>query len=243
MKKRDLQKMRTLLVTPTMMRMVAEDAPHIEKSYGRSTTIYKRNIYMRCLISGDILKVAFYLAEHIRSGGRNPIFELFISRKERNFITYDCQQKKWRTARLSLLNCSGFYTYGREKWASKTDTKTIQNYLGSTQDAYGSLLAFQNQIRNEELKRRHRKETDPWDADLEQTPELPKDWQHWVSKVGIPTNYIYYHYDKKGAKQGYCTYCEKEVPIWQPRHNAEGRCPCCRRPITFKSVGRAGTVI
>lgn len=243
MNKKDLQKMRTLLATPAMMRMVAEDAPHIEKSYGRSTAIYKRNIYMRCLIAGDILKVAFYLAEHMRSGGRNPIFELFISRKDRSFITYDCQQKKWRTARLNLLDCPGYYSYAHEKWASKTDTKAIQAYLGSTQDAFRSLLAFQDQIRHEELKRRHRKETDPWDADLEQTPKLPKDWQHWVSKVGIPTNYIYYHYVRKGAKQGYCTYCEKEVPIRQPRHNTDGRCPCCRRPITFKSVGKAGTVM
>lgn len=243
MNKKELQTMRTLLATPTMMRIAAADTPHIEKRWGQSITIYKQNIYMRCLIAGGILKVAFYLAEHMRSGGRNPVYELFISRKEKRFITFDCRQQKWRTARLNLLNWPGYSYYSREKWASKADTKAIQAYLGSTQGTYDSLLAYQNQIRHEELKKRHRKETDPWDADLEQTPKLPKDWQRWVSKVGIPENYIYYHYEKKGAKKGYCTFCEQEVPIRQPRHNAAGRCPCCRRPITVKSVGKAGTVV
>ena len=40
---------------------------------------------------------------------------------------------------------------------------------------------------------------------MEQVPELPKDWSHWVDKVAIQQNYIYYHYKKGGAKTGYCT--------------------------------------
>lgn len=41
-----------------------------------------------------------------------------------------------------------------------------------------------------------------------------------MDKVAIRQNYIYYHYKKGGAKTGYCTYCEKEVPIKvHPHHN------------------------
>ena len=76
---------------------------------------------------------------------------------------------------------------------------------------------------------------------MEQVPELPKDWSRWVDKVAIRQNYIYYHYKKGGAKTGYCTYCEKEVPIKvHPHHNQQGRCICCRHPVVFKAYGRAG---
>lgn len=62
-----------------------------------------------------------------------------------------------------------------------------------------------------------------------------------MDKVAIRQNYIYYHYKKGGAKTGYCTYCEKEVPIKvHPHHNQQGRCSCCRHPVVFKAYGRAG---
>jgi hypothetical protein len=74
------------------------------------------------------------------------------------------------------------------------------------------------------------------------TPDVPKDWLHWVDKVGVQENYIFYHYKKQGAKKGFCSYCGKEVPIsGKQRHNQEGRCSCCRRKITFKAIGRMGS--
>ena len=53
---------------------------------------------------------------------------------------------------------------------------------------WASILKFQRAVRDAELERRHRKETDPWDAELSQTPPLPKDWERWVNKVGIQEN-------------------------------------------------------
>lgn len=107
---------------------------------------------------------------------------------------------------------------------------------------FSGLMEYQLKVRADELKRRHKRETDPWDLDLAQTPDLPKDWMRWVRKVGIPENYIFYQYTRKGAETGYCTYCEKDVPVKNPRHNKKGCCQCCRHEITFKSVGKAGTV-
>lgn len=80
---------------------------------------------------------------------------------------------------------------------------------------FPTILKFQQAVRDAELERRHRKETDPWDAELSQTPPLPKDWERWVNKVGIQENYIFYDYRKGGARYGYCTYCEKEVALKQ----------------------------
>ena len=78
----------------------------------------------------------------------------------------------------------------------------------------------------ERLKMKHKKQTDPWDEDLKQTRAVPKDWKHWVDKVGIPEQYIFYTYSRKKYKEGYCTYCEHDVQV-QPHHNEMGKCPHC----------------
>ncbi len=77
---------------------------------------------------------------------------------------------------------------------------------------------------------------------MEQIPPLPKDWERWLYKVGITKHFIFYQYERKGAKQGYCTWCEKMVPIAVPKHNKKGRCRCCGHKIQFKSIGKAYTV-
>jgi DNA-directed RNA polymerase subunit RPC12/RpoP len=225
-----------------MMRTAMSDTPRRVKHYYSEQVVYEYGLYMRAQITDDILKVAFFLPEHMRSGGRNAAFELYISRKSRQFITYDRLHDRWLTAKLDMLQWPRYSIHSEKKWISKPDYTVIQNYLGTEDGGYAGLLNYQRQIRDEELKRRHKRETDPWDADLEQTPRLPKDWERWVSKVGITQHYIFYQYKRRGADSGYCTYCEKEVPIKRPRHNADGRCPRCRHWITFKSVGKAGTV-
>ena len=124
---------------------------------------------------------------------------------------------------------------------SEADSKKAANYLNSTEQGYMAILSYQREIRQEERERRYQRETDPWDADMALTPDLPKDWNRWVDKVGIPQNFIFYQYEPRGAKQGYCSYCEKEIPLCEtPRHNKQGRCPRCRHEITYKALGRLG---
>ena len=231
------------MATPIMMKIVADNPPKTVKHQYYDRKEYKYRLYMRCTISNNILKVAFFLPEHMCTGGRMPTFELYISKIGNEFITFDRINNKWLTATLERLpwNFSMWGTDGT--WISSKDTKSIQKYLGGKHSGYRGLSDFQMEIRADELKIKHAKETDPWDNDLAQIPALPKDWDRWVSKVAISENYIYYHYDKKGATTGYCTYCEKDVAIKGAKHNQEGRCSCCRRKITFKSIGRAGSVV
>ena len=238
--KNELKKLRRLSATPKMMRLAAEDIPHRN---GWHDEIYTRALYMRCLVQNGILKVAFYLPENMRTGGRAPSFELYISRESKQFLTYDRLHDKWLTGKLDRLPWPRYVGGQEKRWISKAGHNLIKNYLGGQHGGYTGLLEYQLQIRADELKRRHKRETDPWDLDLAQVPDVPKDWKRWVDKVGITQNYIFYHYLKKGATSGYCTFCGKEVPIRKPRYNKEGRCPCCRHKITFKSVGKAGMVV
>lgn len=176
-------------------------------------------------------------------GSNLPIYEIYFSRVDNQFITYDCISKKWRDAKLDVLEWpQDRYWYNMKVWSNRRTRLTIQNYLGTSIDVWRAMLDFQRKVRADQLEQRYKKETDKWDNDLAQTPSLPKDWNRWVDKVGIQENYIFYRYKKGGAKTGYCTYCEKEIPIRHPIHNKEWRCPRCRHKAVFKCIGRAGTI-
>lgn len=165
---------------------------------------------------------------------------------------YACFQKKgylfgmaclWgKYKKVDMLPWPDYVFRSEKKWITPQGHTPIQEYLEVDHGGFTGLMEYQLNIRAEELKRKHKKETTPQDLDLAQTPELPKDWERWCYKVGVPENYIFYEYQRKGADTGYCTYCEKDVPIRHPRHNNKGRCSPCRHKIIFKSIERAGTV-
>lgn len=246
MKRKELLKLHKLEATPAMMKLAAEDVPHEihihEWGYDHLATTCKYELFLRSQVEQGILKVALFYPEHLRAGGRKPAYTIFFDRKSRRFITFQHELQKWSDSKLDRLDWRKKHYRNATQWISTKDSTIVQNYLGIKDGSYASIKAYQMDIRKDELNARHRKETDPWDADLAQTPALPKNWDKWIAKVGIPEHFIFYQYTRKGATSGYCTYCEKEVPIRNPRHNKEGRCPCCRHKITLKSIGKAGRV-
>ena len=243
--KKELLCMRRLRATLKMIKIAQADIPKkvtINTYWGSyEDTRREYQLYLRCCIEDDILKVALYYPDNLRAEGRLPSYEVFIDRSAQRFITYDCLNHKWRKAKLDRLDWPHSMPMYPNTWMSAADAKAAADYLGSEHLGYEAILHYQLQLRRDALTRRHKKETDPWDADMALTPALPKDWDRWVDKVGIPQNFIFYNYEKRGAKTGHCTYCGKDVPLKvKPRHNKPGRCPCCHREITYKAVGRLG---
>lgn len=234
--KKELLALQPLRATVDMMEAERDDVPRKINRY--SDPYRKYDQFARCQVEGGILKVALFFPDNLRTGGYLPFYEVFIDRTAGKFITYDRMKDKWRTAKADNLDWPYYVRATDGTWMSPADTETVQAYLGGDRGGYYGVLDYQEQIRAEALTRRHRKETDPWDADLSPTRPLPKDWDRWVDKVGIRQNYIFYHYKKRGAKEGYCTYCGKNVPISRPRHNMATHCPCCRHEAVFKSFGR-----
>lgn len=240
MKKKDLKRIRKLRATTEMIAMAAADVPKRAARYRwpGSDRQYETGIYLRCEIQKGILHAAFFLADHLRMGSRKAAFDLYIDKAEGRFVTYQHETERWLAAKLDRLPWPSWLYWSEGKWISEKDHETIRQYLGGEHGGYLGLLDYQLQVREDELARKHKRETDRWDADLMQTPELPKDWDRWVYKVGIRKNFIFYRYDRKGADHGYCTWCESEVPVRKPRHNREGRCPKCRHKIVYKSLGK-----
>ena len=238
MKKSSLLKLMDLPATEEMLAVAREDVP-VKVGSGWNTSYQcQYSGFARSAVEGGILKVTLYDPDAMRLGGTLPVYEIFMEKEKQQFLTYDRTCNEWRTAKIDCLEWQA--KGSNNVWVSAVDDAQIRKYLGSDEKSvYQSILKFQRAVREVELDRRHRKETDPWDAELAQTPPLPKGWERWVNKVGIQTNYIFYDYRRGGAKQGYCTYCEKEVALKrQPHHNEEGRCPRCRHKVTFKAKGK-----
>lgn len=232
-----------LTATPEMKQAAIADEPkQHEGPYGYRYVERTYYPYMNCVVQDGILKAAFYLPEHLRLDGNNPAYEVFLDKKAHQFLTYDHLEKKWRDAKLDRLNWPG-RNYYATCWASEKDAAVVQDYLCGERGGDLGILDFQRNVRDEQLEQRHKRITGAWDQDLAQVPELPKDWMRWIDKVAVRENFIFYRYKRGGAQNGYCTFCGKEVPIsGHPYHNKKGRCACCRHPIVFKALGRAGYI-
>lgn len=242
MKKQILMAFPELLATSEMKQAAVKDVPKKERhQYGYVREEYEYGIYLRCTVQNEILKVAFFLPGHLRLDGNKPAYEVYLDKEKRQFITFDCSNQKWCTSKLDRLDWQNYGAYTRGCWICEEDAEQIKAYFSCKDGNAYAILNFQRTVREEQLVARHKKETDPWDKDMEQIPELPKDWKHWVDKVAIQENFIYYHFKRGGAKIGYCTFCGKEVPIaGHPYHNKQGHCTRCRHPVVFKAYGRAG---
>ena len=236
MRKKMLMELKPLKV---MSRYIA-DAKESEKSLIKEKGEKgKYRMYCRAAIEKGILKVNLFAVSDIEENVKFPRYRLFISRKERRFITYYEKLKKWRAALLesilwdAMINFYNIYVNDR-------DTKVIQIYLKTMRPAIWALEEYQANIRKEQRIRHDKKLTDSWDQVMKTVPGLPKNWIAWVSKYGIMEHYIFYKYQKNGATNGYCTYCKKHVPIRSPKYNQKGHCNICGQPVTFRSVGKSG---
>ena len=245
--KKELMVLLNQVATPHMVKLAAANPPKVSDErrwwdgHVVKTTEYRYPLYMRCIVKDGIAVISFYAADTLQLGGRKPIYTLFVNKAKDQFLTYSHTDEKWMTAMLKNLSWPSYYYRGGMTWISSTDKKRLQRYFDSTEGVERIVKEFQEGVRYRQLLARQKRETDPWDEEQKQVPELPKDWVRWVDKVGIREQYIYYQYRRGGAKTGYCSYCEKEVPIrGVPRHGKSGRCPCCRHRIQYKALGRVG---
>ena len=248
MNKDALLHMPRLMATAKMRKVAIENAPALkrwEEGNRHFDSIEDRpyRVFMRCSISNDILQVALFYPSYLVAGAKSPTYVVFVDRANQEFITYGTERQNWLTSKLDRLEWPKYIGVYPKAYASRHDEDLIRKYLDAdTKKAgYDVLLQYQENLRNEEAAARYKRLVAPWNADMALTPPLPKDWRHWVDKVGICDNYIFSHYKKGGAKEGYCTYCGKQVKLSkQPYHNKTGHWPRCGKEVQFKAIGRIG---
>ncbi len=152
MKKRELLNLPTLWVTPEIRELAKADEMIKRKyksgGYEFTTENYQRKMYLRCIVEKEILKVGFFLPDHIKTGSTLPNFEVFVSKKENTFLTYDRANGRWLTAKLDRIDGFPIYTHRMgERWIGQADSDTIRDYLGTQEGGYDRLLKYQRRIR------------------------------------------------------------------------------------------------
>lgn len=239
-----LRSLRKLTVTAQLRQMAKENA--IRKNrwrnhYGACDPVkdWPYALFLRSSIEDGILQVALYFPSYVLAGAKDPSYVVYVDRATQAFLTYGTERQNWLTGKLDRLDWPEYVGEYPAVYAARQDRERIQTYLGTQSDGYAGLLQYQKDLRDAEATARYRRTVAPWDADMALTPALPKDWLHWVDKVGIRENHLFYHYKRGGAREGYCTYCGRQVALTrQPYHNQMGHCPRCRKAVQYKAIGR-----
>ena len=199
------------------------------------------------------------------------LFRVFCQKND--YITFEVDCDKWRTGALLYLVCrdSGWceywWNYKQLEFLTDRDAKrvecTLRKWNRSNREykervAFSLFDQYQQNVKNARLLKKHKKETDVIDADMEKFGELPDDYQTFIEeKVFKDENYMFYDTKKKRA---FCTSCKKTfilknkhlrhetIGIWndqdEVRHNSTVRCPYCNKFLLAKSegMGRQGLV-
>ena len=247
MRKKNLLALPRLFATPDMVQAANDDEPEVTKDWtGKLKYQFQYPIYYRSAVSHGILVVSFFTPQAMRAGNLESFLDLFIDRKEENFLSYNRDERKWLTGMLKNISFPNYMYYDSKRWCVPEDKMRILRYLRMESDCisgYRALVNYQEAIREKQLDARYDRETAPWRAENKLVPPIPKGFLRWVDKVGISDQFIYYQYERGGAKTGYCSYCEIDVPIENPRHNQAGQCCRCGHHVIFKALGKTGFMV
>lgn len=64
----------------------------------RVEPVFQREVYLQSQICDGILVVAIYLARDLRLGSIKPLYEIFIDKSKREYLT-------WDTLKGEMANC------------------------------------------------------------------------------------------------------------------------------------------
>lgn len=204
-----------------------------------------------------------------QTSGRNKrdislLFRVFCQKDD--YITIEVECGKWRTGALLNLVCRDagwteyWWNYEQLEFLSYADAKKTENTFRKwlkhnsecgDRPAFTLLDMYQNTIKAARLAKKHKKETDIIDAEMNKFGSLPDDYQTFVEEtVFKDENYIFY---ATKMKRAYCTSCKhnfvlenkhlhhKTIGVWnnqdEVKHNRVVRCPYCNKYLYAKSEG------
>ena len=62
--------------------------------YGNKYETREHNtaVYLRCCVKNDILKLSCFITEDIRTSVKKPLYEIYFSKEERTYLTYNTEK-------------------------------------------------------------------------------------------------------------------------------------------------------
>lgn len=240
MKRKDLLKFPLLKATPKMLAVAKEDKGTMRsRQYITDIWIPTYLWYYRAKKRDkDTLEISIFTYKSLKEEDKEPIYRVFLH-KGKHYV-FEPYTEKWRTAMIDNLEysrgkCEEYYWYAnRYVWMSEAEKRILISYTNN--DCKEPRAAVQKW----QKENKYRAEVDRIDSAMSLVPKLPNDYLWWVEKEGT-RQYIFYDAGRN-VKEGYCTHCEKTVPIKKPKYNLESFCPKCKHPVAYKSRKLSGRI-
>lgn len=201
--------------------------------------------FLRVQNLGAYIKIAVYKAENLAVNIKTPSHEVFLNPAGGEYITrlFDDNGKEtgWSKAMFyNLPNLDVYWwasnQYQHTFWLNRDATRTLKSLKTDVEDRYKNesdairtLRCWQQSLKDKERDAREAREKAPWDADMALVPEAPKDFDKWLKYTVPTTEYGIY---RGGEKTTFCTHCETEVVLNEPRIlHGDAKCPKCKRTL------------
>lgn len=238
MNKKELEKLRTLNATKTMINAMSE--PGREKDW-HGMHKYRYSVTARCQNLNGLLKISICTREDIEAGINTPKWDVYINYEGEEYITRERQSDgsyKWREACIDNLDRHYFYgrrDYDHYMYINPEGSKSIQALLETKGKGFEGVREWQHRCKKRREDEKIRKRTDSWNEEMKPIKEPPKGFESWWQHNAFDgDNYIYY--ESASAMEGYCTSCLDKVALKsRPKHNKKTRCPVCGRSVTLVS--------
>lgn len=161
MKKKELLEMKKMQATAHMLHTAEQDEAKddeikYENHYGykgtRKITKCRYGRYFMAAVEEETLKVAVFTRLSLRQKSREPVYEIYVNKKEKKYLTYEPETKKWRTAKINMLSWEGlYYLHMYEEWQTDATRKLVNDYFdtGKNLNVFQAVLDFQSAVKEE----------------------------------------------------------------------------------------------
>jgi len=255
-----LRNLKRINATPKMVQMAKNNSRKMvyKNAYGYSNRIKNTefDLLVRTQTRGSYLMVCLFFPKKVAEGELTPTYEIYCNPQGNEYITRYLEggeEQGWRKAMVDNLEKVSYYWPGwwnsreypgieKRIWQNPEGKKTIQQFLGTKEKGLDGLLEWQRKVKEKKILEAEAREKAPWDADMKLVPKIMPSFTDWMKKEAAGQYFIIYEYKGKTPNQGWCSCCQRFVPVTKPRHNKEGKCVRCGRDIIFKAAGRIKTL-
>ena len=254
MRKEELRTLRALPATREMMEKGKRTRFESRSYWSKQREVSEYDVILRVQNLKGYIKMAIFLPKKMQENIKTPKYEVFLNVAGKEYITRELddngEEKKWHTSMVENLdgvNMWNWYYYKDKNIYLNRDGMLTLNRLPlkDDRDYYKGLrrvAQWQQEIRKEKIKHQEQREQAPWDADMKLIPKIPGGFTEWMRREVANEYYIFYEYQPRGAKIGYCSKCKRFVPISSPKHGDRTRCPICGVKAEYKAHKRIQTL-
>lgn len=198
---------------------------------------------IRNIAGRRVLALYFYNREITVKGVAEPEYTLFQCRDD--YITLDRSdpfKEKWREASLENIGTGNSRFADTSAFYRKHDEQLVTRFCHiPDKTGLDALTSLQAVIMGNRLTDRIMKREKKTIERMKPVAAEPRGLNGWIRRDALP-HYIFYDYARGKLMKGYCTACRHDVMVSGAKYNLKGKCPNCKKSITFKASGKAKRV-